>query len=390
MPAPFLPAPDAAAMRHSAALIQHIREDIRAHGGSIDFMRYMELALYAPGLGYYSAGPQKFGANGDFITAPEMGSAFARCLARQCAQVFQQLGKAEILEVGAGSGKLAADLLSALAQQGQLPHRYLILELSADLRARQAAHVAKQIPELASRIEWLDQLPAREFRGVIIANELLDAIPTQRFRVLSDGLRLLHVAWENDGFVWREVPAPTSLAAQVASRIDFESLPAGYTSEINLQAEAWIRSMGQIMDAGLLLLIDYGFPRSEFYHPDRSDGTMMCHFRHQAHSDPFVLIGLQDITTHVEFTALAEAGHESGLALLGYTSQAAFLLATGIAEQPAEPANGDLRSQLELAQEIKKLTLPHEMGELFKVLALARGLSGPLLGFVLQDRRSRL
>lgn len=390
MPAPLLPAPDTNELRHSQLLTQQIREEIRSSGGSVDFMRFMELALYAPGLGYYSAGRQKFGAAGDFITAPEVGSAFARCLARQCGQVLGQLGTADILEVGAGSGALAADLLSALAQRGQLPQRYLILELSADLRARQAANLARRLPDIAPRVRWLDRLPQEGFRGVIIANELLDAMPAQRFRLLPDGPRLLHVAWENDRFAWREIPAPAAFAALLESRIDPTALPPGYTSEINLQAEAWVRSMGQLVDAGVLLVIDYGFPRAEFYHPDRSGGTLMCHYRHHAHADPLVLVGLQDITAHVEFTAIAEAGHESGLSVLGYSSQAAFLLATGITDQFSELPQDDDKSHLQLAQEIKKLTLPHEMGELFKVMALARGLSGPLLGFALQDRRSRL
>jgi len=390
MSPPRAPSPDTDEIRHSEVLVQHIREEMDACGGSVDFMRFMELALYAPGLGYYSAGHRKFGVTGDFITAPEIGSAFARCLSRQCGQVFAQLAKAEILEVGAGSGALTADLLSALADSGQLPQRYLILELSADLRARQAAHLARTIPDIARRVQWLDQLPRGGFRGIVIANELLDAIPTQRFCWQSDGPKLLHVTWAHDRFAWHEVSAPRTLAALISARMDASSLQPGYTSEVNLQAEAWVHSIAQIMEAGVVLVIDYGFPRAEFYHPDRHSGTLMCHYRHRAHDDPLVLVGLQDITAHVEFTAIAEAGRNSGLSVLGYTSQAAFLLATGITEQVREPAQGDVKAQMRLAQEIKKLTLPHEMGELFKVMALGRGLSSPLLGFALQDRRARL
>ncbi len=370
--------------------MQRIREEMHAAGGSIDFMRFMELALYAPGLGYYSSGGRKFGAEGDFVTAPELGSLFARCLAHQCRQVFRQLGKSVILEVGAGTGALAADLLASLADDGQLPERYFILELSAELRARQAEHLARKIPELARRVTWLDRLPEEGLRGIVIANEVLDAIPTLRFRWLPDGARLLHVAWESGNFVWREVPAPTAFVELLRARMDPSSLPAAYTSEINLQAEAWVRSIAQSLAAGVILIIDYGFPRTEFYHVDRSAGTLMCHYRHHVHEDPFILVGLQDITAHVEFTAIAEAGHDSGLAVLGYTSQAAFLLATGIAEAVQESPPLEVKTHFRLAQEIKKLTLPHEMGELFKVMALGRGLPDPLLGFALQDRRARL
>ncbi len=353
-------------------------------------MRFMELALYTPGLGYYSSGGRKFGAEGDFVTAPELGSLFARCLARQCQQVFRQIGKGDILEVGAGSGALAADLLAALAETGQLPERYFILELSAELRARQAEHLAKINPDLARRVAWLDRLPGEGLRGVVIANEVLDAIPVQRFRWLADGPRLLQVAWEQERFVWREARAPAALTDLLRARIGPLSLPTGYTSEINLQAEAWVHTIAQTVAAGVILIIDYGFPRAEFYHADRNAGTFMCHYRHYAHDDPLVLVGLQDITAHVDFTAIAEAGHDSGMSVLGYTSQAAFLLATGVAEAVQEMPAVDVKAHLQIAQEIKKLTLPHEMGELFKVLALGRGVSEPLLGFSFQDRRARL
>ena len=390
IPPTHLPSPEAAELRHSQALTQRIREEVYAAGGSIDFMRFMELALYAPGLGYYSSGGRKFGAEGDFVTAPELGSLFARCLARQCQQVFRQIGKGDILEVGAGSGALAADLLAALAETGSLPERYLILELSAELRARQAEHLAKTNPDLARRVAWLDRLPDEGLRGVVIANEVLDAIPAQRFRWLADGPRLLQVAWEQDRFVWREARAPAGVTDLLRARLGPLSLPAGYTSEINLQAEAWVRSIAQTVAAGVILIIDYGFPRAEFYHADRNAGTLMCHYRHHAHEDPLVLVGLQDITAHVDFTAIAEAGHDSGMSVLGYTSQAAFLLATGIAEAAQEMPVVDMKAQLQIAQEIKKLTLPHEMGELFKVLALGCGVPEPLLGFSFQDRRARL
>ncbi len=390
MPATHLFSSDADELRYSDAVAQLIREEIRSTGVSIDFARFMELALYAPGLGYYSAGRRKFGAGGDFITAPEMGSAFARCLARQCSQVLGELAKGDILEVGAGSGALAAGLLSTLAETGPLPEHYFILELSAELRARQAEYLAQFIPHLARRVQWLDRLPPDGFCGVVIANELLDAMPAQRFRWNSEGPQLLHVTSELDHFCWHEVPAPDALAALLEARMAPSARVSGYTSEINLRAEAWIQSVAEVMEAGVVLVIDYGFPRTEFYHPDRSNGTLMCHYRHHAHGDPLVLVGLQDITAHVEFTAIAEAGRGSGLSVLGYTSQAAFLLATGLTEQAGNLAQDDVKAHLRLAQEIKKLTLPHEMGELFKVMALGRGLPGPLFGFALQDRRARL
>ncbi len=389
-PAPLLPAPDMVDLQHSQALEQRIREEVDASGGSIDFMRFMELALYAPGLGYYSSCARKLGEGGDFVTAPEIGSLFARSLARQCQQVFRQLGGGDILEVGAGSGALAADLLTTLAGAGHLPGRYLILELSAELRFRQAEYLAAKIPHLARYVTWLDRLPDEGLRGVVLANEVLDAMPVQRFRSHPDGIRLLNVSWEPDGFVWHEVPAPTAFSNLLRTRLDPAVLPAGYTSEVNLQAEAWMRSIAGTLASGVILIIDYGFPRDEYYHADRDTGTLMCHYRHRVHEDPLILVGLQDITAHVDFTAIAEAGFAAGLSVLGYTSQAAFLLATGIADAMQDATATDPKAHLRNAQEIRKLTLPHEMGELFKVMALGRGLAEPLSGFALQDRRGHL
>jgi SAM-dependent MidA family methyltransferase len=379
-----LPAPTADEQAHSAQLAQLIREEIARAGGAIDFARYMALALYAPGLGYYSAGKTKFGAAGDFVTAPEISPLFARCLAVQCAQVLHALGGGDVLEVGAGSGRLALDLLTALDAQGALPNRYLILELSADLRARQTQLLHERAPQLAARVRWLSELPA-DFRGAVIANELLDAMPVERFRVGAHGIEQMQVCVEDDRFVWNAHPAPAALAAQV-SPLD---LPVGYVSEINPQAQAWVASIAARLTAGVVLLIDYGFPRAEFYHPQRSQGTLMCHYRHRAHGDPLILVGLQDITAHVDFTAIAEAGRDAGLTVLGYTSQAAFLLALGLTRF-AEETPDDTRARLSVAQQIKTLTLPSEMGELFKVIALGRGVEPPLLGFTLQDRRGRI
>ncbi|HEY8553337.1 MAG TPA: SAM-dependent methyltransferase [Burkholderiales bacterium] len=376
------PAPEERAL--SERLQALIRREI-ARAGPMPFSRFMELALYAPGLGYYAAGETKFGAAGDFITAPESFPLFGRCLAQSVDEVLQQTG-GDVLEVGAGSGRLAAVLLAELASRGRLPERYWILELSADLRERQAATLAREAPAWRDRVGWLETLPAAGFRGVVVANELLDAMPVERFRVAADGIRRLCVDWRGDRFVWTETDAGPEIVERVAPL----GLPEGYVSEIGFAAEAWVRSIGERLAAGALLLVDYGFPRAEFYHPDRSDGTLMCHYRHRAHPDPFVLVGLQDITAHVDFTAIAHAGAEAGLELLGYTSQAAFLIGNGIDALVAGSNPADVRAHLALMEQVKKLTLPHEMGELYKVLALGRGLGRPLRGFALQDRRGRL
>lgn len=381
-----LPAPTEMERARSAALADLIRGEIAASGGVIAFARFMELALYAPGLGYYTAVGPQFGEAGDFVTAPELSPLFARCLARQCRELIGRMGRAELFEAGAGSGAMAADLLLELEALESLPDRYLILELSGALRARQQDTLRRKAPHLVDRVRWLDELPPKGFRGVVLANELLDAMPVERFRVTEAGVTRLAVAWEQDRFVWRAQPAD----APIRSRIEPLGLAPGYTSEINLHAEGWVRSVAERLEQGVMLLIDYGFPHAEFYHPQRTGGTLMCHYRHRAHDDALALVGLQDITTHVDFTAVAEAGCAAGLSVLGYTSQAAFLLACGLEEFAAQSDPADTRAHLALTQQIKKLTLPHEMGELFKVIALGRGIEGPLRGFALQDRRGRL
>ncbi len=379
-----LPPPTVEEQAHSANLWRRIQEEMTSRGGEISFVRFMELALYAPGLGYYAAGKHKFGADGDFVTAPELGPLFARCVARAAGSILEQAG-GDILEAGAGSGALAAELLLELETLDRLPERYLILELGNELRDRQAETLRRKAPKFLKRVHWLNALPA-DFRGVMLANELLDALPVERFKVTDGGVQQLYVAWENDRFVWREKPADDRIRA----RIEPLALAPGYTSEINFMAEAWARSAADALKQGALLLIDYGFPRAEFYHPQRSDGTLMCHYRHRAHDDPLMLVGLQDITAHVDFTAIAEAGRDAGLALLGYTSQAAFLIGSGLEQLMAASDPEDTRAHLTLTQQVKKLTSPHEMGELFKVMALGRGIPQPPIGFSLHDRRGRL
>lgn len=386
-----LPAPSAAAQAVSNALTEQIR-DLIAAKGPIPFSRYMEMALYAPGLGYYVNGLRKFGEQGDFITAPEISSLFGQCLAQQCGEVLDTLGGGDILEAGAGSGRLARDLLQALAQQDRLPDHYYILELSADLRQRQQELLGSTLPHLVNRVHWLDGFPDTPFRGVVLANELLDALPVERFVVTGNGIELLGVSVEGGQLVDCVIPAPSHVTAALAG-ID---LTPGYQSELPLTARAWVASLAGCMERGVALLIDYGFPRSEFYHPDRHMGTLMCHYRHRSHGNPLILPGLQDITTHVNFTDIAEVAVENGMDVLGYTSQAAFLMSLGLDQRAAEvmtdSATDDaaVSRQIEIAGQIKKLTLPSEMGELFKVIALGKRMDGPLAGFALQDRRSRL
>ncbi len=396
-----LPQPDADALAHSARLVECIRSEIAATGGSIAFSRYMELALYAPGLGYYSAGSRKLGADGDFITAPELTPLFGHVLARQVAALFQVTSHA-VLEVGAGSGALAASLLEKLEQLGQLPAQYLILELSADLRERTRNTLAARVPHLAGRVAWLDRLPP-SFSGVVLGNEVLDAMPAEVFRVATDGIEEARVIVAADAsgtrFDWSWHPASGALRAEVEALPNSRAMRAspplatGYRSEVSAAAAGFIRSLAGVLEHGAAIFIDYGFPRREYYHPQRSQGTLMCHYRHRAHDDPFFLPGLQDITAHVDFTAIADAAVAGGLAVLGYTSQAQFLINCGItsllSEQlPREDASGQA-AYLAASNAAQRLLSPAEMGELFKVMALGRGIGdddASLIGFARGDK----
>ena len=388
-----LPSPSADELAHSEQLQTLIRDEINAANGLITFARFMELALYAPGLGYYAAGARKFGEAGDFVTAPEISPLFSQCLAQQCQQVLRHIG-GDILEFGAGTGAMASDVLLELERLNSLPGHYFILELSADLQQRQQETLRRRAPHLFERVEWLSALPAPGFKGVILANEVVDAMPVHLIRFEGQVGREGFVGWEGDGFVWRDGPPSTPELQQhittLQESLDSETFCTGYTTEINLAQRGWISSLGELLAQGVALIIDYGFPRHEYYHPERACGTLMCHYRHRAHGDPLILAGLQDITAHVDFTALAEAALESGLEVLGYTAQAQFLLATGLGERIAAVDQSDMRRYLEMTQQVKKLTLPNEMGELFKVLALGRGYEGLLNGFMLQDRRHTL
>lgn len=386
-----LPQPDAGAMAHSRALQAHIRDQIAAAGGWISLARFMELALYAPGLGYYSAGSVKLGEAGDFVTAPEISSLFGRCLAGQAALVLRALGGGSVLELGAGSGALAVALLAQLQAEDCLPDEYLILEVSAQLRQQQQRHLARCLPGLAGRVRWLDTLP-REFSGLMIANEVLDALPVERFEIGATDLLQQGVGWQGEGLAvgWR--PACEAVSHHVRHLLgDLEwSLPAGYRSELSLAVEPWLASLADGLERGAILLVDYGLPRAQYYHPQRADGTLICHYRHRAHDDLLHWVGLQDITAWVDFTAVAEAALRHGLELMGFTTQAHFLLGAGLERLVAGAAASSPREQLRLAGEVRKLTLPGEMGERFKVMGLSRGLDLVLPGFDLQDLTASL
>ena len=384
MPA-SLPAPSSEALQHSARLIEFIRQDIAAKGGWVSFARYMELALYAPGLGYYTAGAHKFGEAGDFITAPELSPLFGRTLARQAAEIMSHSAP-HILELGAGSGKLAADMLAELEHLGSLPDSYAILEVSADLRARQQALLCERLPHLKDRVRWLDELPEK-ISGAVIANEVLDALPVHLVRWRDSALAERGVADSANGFIWQEYPIGDAALLQAAQRI---SVPDDYVSEICLAARGLITSLAQRLQQGALLFIDYGFGAREFYHPQRSEGTLMCHYRHHAHDAPFYLPGLQDITAHVNFTDIAECGIDAGLELLGYTSQAYFLINNGLDDLMNEVSPENVRAYLPLSAQMQKLTSPAEMGDLFKAIALGKGMEAPLRGFVSGDRSRML
>ena len=388
-----LPPLDPAAQEHSAAMAAHLRDAIMANGGWLPFDRWMAQALYAPGLGYYAAGNVKLAdadgdaraPAGDFVTAPQLTPLFARTLARQAAQVLRQTGTDAVLEFGAGTGALAEGVLGELDAMGLAQTRYLILEVSADLRARQAERLAAY----GDRVQWLDALPAA-FAGCVLANEVLDAMPISIFRWSEDGSTVLErgVALDaSQAFAWDDRPAPPELAAAVAGRMP--ALP-GYMSEINLQGEAWIAAMGSWLERSAALLVDYGFPRGEYYHPQRAGGTLMCHLRHHAHGDPFTAPGLQDITAHVDFTAMADAALAAGLQVLGYTSQARFLMNAGLMDLLAQLDPADVQNYAKTVAPVQKLLSEAEMGELFKVLAVGRGMTEPLTGFSRGDRLGKL
>jgi SAM-dependent MidA family methyltransferase len=376
---------------HSARLEARVRDEISRAGGWISFARYMQLALYEPGLGYYSAGARKLGAAGDFVTAPEVAPVFSRCLAVQCEEVLRSLGSGDVLELGAGSGVMAAELIAELARRDCLPARYRILDVSADLRERQRATLAAAVPQLLERVEWLDRLP-EDFTGIVVANEVLDALPVERFVVRGGVVNALGVTSQLGRLEWSEARASAALADAVrgVERDMDATWPDGYTSEINLGLADWLAALAASVRRGVLLFVDYGLPRREFYAAERSDGTLLCHFRHRFHDDPFTRIGLQDITAWVDFTAVAEAGQAAGLELAGYATQAHFLIGCGLGEFLADVSGLDVVSRVNLSRQAMVLTLPGEMGERFKAIALVKGYDSPLRGCAVRDLRHTL
>ncbi|MGB8692236.1 MAG: SAM-dependent methyltransferase [Steroidobacteraceae bacterium] len=398
-PSPSLPPLDAAQREQLRATTAAVQALIAARGGWLPFDEYLQQVLYAPGLGYYSAGAAKFGAAGDFVTAPEISPLFGACVARQCAPLLG--AGADLLELGAGSGALAETLLTSLARLEALPGRYYILEVSADLRERQSARLASLPAALRARVHWLEALPVRPLRAVMLANEVADALPFQCFAVTAGasdgdgpgahGYLERGVAVDAAGALrWEQRPASAALSQELArlSASLPEPFAAGFRSELCTRLNPWVAGLSAALESGMILLFDYGLGRGELYHPQRDSGTLRCHYRQRAHDDPFLYPGLQDITAWVDFTRLAEAASDAGLEVAGYCTQAAFLLANGI---DAELANArDAGARARLAAQARELLMPGEMGETFKVMALTRGLEAPRTGFGLQDLRRLL
>ena len=384
-----LPLPAADARAISDALLEKLHSRIEQEGGCISFDTYMAAALYEPGLGYYSNGLMPFGEQGDFVTAPESGELFGRCLARCIASALEQLEQGVVMELGAGSGVLAVDLLGELEKLGALPERYYILERSAAMRALQERRLNRQLPEFMQRVEWLDALPEDPISGVVFGNEVADALPVKRFRWHKGQVSELGAGWQNKQLSVCE-RCGDDVQERVRQLAQIGRWEGDYQSEYCPMLPAWINSLTDVLAEGLLLLIDYGYGRAEYYHPQRSMGTLMCHYRHHAHDDPFRLPGLQDITAFVDFTAIAEAATAAGMQLEGFASQARFLVACGIDQLMAEIDTSNTRQFLQLGNEAKRLMLPGEMGERFKVIGFSRNLLQGVKGFSSQDLRSRL
>lgn len=390
-----IPEPDTDARAHSETLRAGIRQYIASEGGSIPFSKFMELCLYAPGLGYYSAGARKFGAAGDFVTSPEIGSLFAQCMAEATAPVLKQLeGEGDFLEIGGGSGAFVVDVLQAFEALGSVPRNYSILEPSADLRERQAERVREALPaHLAERVRWLDRPLTDPWRGVVFANEVIDALPTTRFVIGEDEVLEEHVAVEGENFVRTARPADaltTAAVRNVESRLE-APLPVGYRSEVLPQLPYWVQAVIGPLEAGVMIFADYGYPRRAYYHPTRTDGTLRAFRRHHVVDDVTAWPGLQDITASVDFTALAEAGTGAGFTFAGYCTQADFLIANGLekAAVALESACADEVARLRVREQVKRLTLPSEMGERFQVMGFSHGVDFDA-AFLLGDRSHSL
>ena len=380
-----LPIPSAQAQAHSAQLQSLIQQHVQQQGGWIDFATFMHMALYTPSLGYYSGGAKKFGFGGDFVTAPEISPLFAQALANQVAQVLQ-ITQGKVLELGAGTGKLAADLLMALEKLDTLPSQYCILEVSDYLRQVQREYLHEKLPKaLFDRLVWLDTLP-EVFSGMILGNEVLDAIPVHLVGKQQGVLVERGVVWQ-DGFAWKDKPLSAgSLVNQVAEL----NIPDGYLTEICPAGTGLMRSLAGCLKHGLIAMIDYGFGASEYYHPQRVAGTLMCHFQHYAHDNPLMYVGLQDITAHVNFTAIAEAAHSEQLSVMGYLNQANFLINCGLLQMLEQTSPEHMDVYAPIVSAVQKLLSPAEMGELFKVILLGKGIEEQLLGALQGDKRHTL
>lgn len=372
-----LPPPTAEAAAHSQRLAAAIGDEIAANGGAIPFSRFMELALYAPGLGYYSAGATKFGEAGDFVTAPELGPVFAACVADAVAPVLRQLGPGALMfELGGGTGSFAQVALMRLLELDALPSRYLILEPSAQLRERQRARLFEQLhPMLFALVEWVDGPIPHDWQGVLFANEVLDALPTPRFAIRGREVLEHHIATDGGRFVaqWRPADAMLCRAVRHIEQGLGRALPDGYQSEVLPQLPYWIQAVSGGMQRGAMLFVDYGYARSEYYQPGRDEGTVRAFYRHHLHADVLAWPGLQDVTASVDFTALAEAGLSAGFDLAGYCSQANFLLGNGLAGVLARIEQiPDEAERLRRTGEVKRLTLPAEMGERFQAMGFEK------------------
>lgn len=391
-----LPKPAPEAEKHSEQLVLKIQDEIQSAGGWLDFARFMQLALYATGLGYYSAGSQKFGdikkGGGDFVTAPQISPLFAQTLANQMIQVLQ-LTQGSVLELGAGTGKLAADCLLTLAKLNGLPERYFILEVSDHLRQVQLETLSQTLPQdVLQRVEWLNELP-QQFAGIVIGNEVLDAIPVHIVHKHANGIEVCGIAVVNHKLVWQNRPINqhgTPSEKSLFEAVTNLNLPEGYTTEINPAASGLMTSLANMLKNGAILMIDYGFSAREYYHPQRNQGTLMCHYQHYAHTDPLIYVGLQDITAHVDFTSIAHAAVKGGLSLSGFCSQAQFLMNCGILTLLSEVSPTDMARYAPLAAAAQKLLSPAEMGDLFKVIAFTKEIDTPLMGFLTGDKSHTL
>ena len=392
----ILPSPDELALKLSESLQEKIRLAIINNGGSISFEQYMQMALYEPGLGYYSAGSSKFGEQGDFVTAPEISPLFSRCIARQCQQVLSEISSSSIFELGPGTGTMAIDIMRELKRNNSLPETYYLLEPSADLRQRQQLNIKNTIPQLEDRFVWLDRLPEEKLKGVILANEVIDAMTVKRI-VIDNEIEEYAVACASGAndqirFQWvkRDIDQEFKCEMQVMFNSLREMLATPYVTEINCNIKPWLNSLNDVLDEGLILISDYGYPRQEYFHPQRRAGTLICHYRHHAHDDPFLYPGLQDITASVDFTTVAETAVDAGLHVSGFTTQAHFLIACGLDQFVSEYETDDVVGRSKMTHQVSKLTMPGEMGEKFKFIGLTKKLDNQLCGFDFIDQRSRL